>query len=229
MDDEPDIAELVAVHLAREGFRVVRAGDGESALEKLRGENFHLLILDLMLPGLQGTELCRLLKADPVLSSLPIIMLTARSEETDRVVGLEMGADDYVAKPFSPRELVARVKAVLRRVEGRAGSRHVLRTGDLVIDSETYTVTRRGERILLSATEFRLLRYLAERPGRVFGRDELLDAIWRDEGLVEPRTVDVHVRRLRARIEEDPSHPLYIRTRRGIGYFFSDTPDESPR
>ncbi|MDP2279881.1 MAG: winged helix-turn-helix domain-containing protein, partial [Nitrospirota bacterium] len=196
------------------------APDGETALAKIKKGNYDLVILDLMLPGLQGVELCRIIRNDIQTASLPVIMLTAKGEEVDRVLGLEMGADDYITKPFSPRELVARVNAVLRRANERPASGRIIKEGDLVIDKDAYAVTRKGIPIKLSATEFRLLLYLVERKGRVFNREQLLNAVWSDEAFVEPRTVDVHIRRLRAQIEEDPSSPGYIKTMRGAGYFF---------
>jgi DNA-binding response OmpR family regulator len=151
---------------------------------------------------------------------LPIIMLTAKGEEIDRILGLEIGADDYIAKPFSPRELVARVKAVLRRTTGKPTEDKVLHIGDLVINKETYSAYKDNSPLVLSTTEFKLLLYLVERAGKVFSRDQLLDALWKDEAFVEPRTVDVHIRRLRIHLEDDPSNPVYIKTRRGIGYYF---------
>ncbi len=211
--------ELVSYNLGKEGFEVSSASDGETALRKIRGERVDLVVLDLMLPGIQGMELCRILRKDPKTESLPIIMVTAKGDELDKVLGLETGADDYIAKPFSTRELVARVKAVLRRAEQKQPEGKVTRIGDLSIDSETYTVSK-GERPLdLSATEFRLLLYLVERKGKVFSRSQLLDSVWKDEAFVEPRTVDVHIRRLRTQIEDDPSNPKYIKTKRGIGYY----------
>lgn len=220
VDDERDIVELIAYNLNKEGFVTDSAPDGETALTKIKKGNYDLVILDLMLPGLQGVELCRILRNDPATSSLPIIMLTAKGEEVDRVLGLEMGADDYITKPFSPRELVARVNAVIRRAKERPASARIIKEGDLVIDKDAYAVTRKGIPVKLSATEFRLLLYLAERKGRVFNREQLLNAVWSDEAFVEPRTVDVHIRRLRAQIEENPSSPCYIKTMRGAGYFF---------
>ena len=220
VDDEKDIVELIAYNLKKEGFAADSAPDGETALAKIKKGNYGLVILDLMLPGLQGIELCRILRNDPATSSLPVIMLTAKGEEVDKVVGLEMGADDYITKPFSPRELVARVNAVLRRAEERPASARIIKEGVLVIDKDAYAVTRKGIQIKLSATEFRLLLYLVERKGRVFNREQLLNAVWSDEAFVEPRTVDVHIRRLRAQIEENPSNPSYIKTLRGAGYFF---------
>jgi phosphate regulon transcriptional regulator PhoB len=220
VDDEKDIAELIIYNLKKEGFAADSAPDGETALEKMKKGNYDLVILDLMLPGLQGIELCRILRNDPATSSLPVIMLTAKGDEVDKVLGLEMGADDYITKPFSPRELVARVNAVLRRAKERPVSVRIIKEGDLVIDKDAYAVTRKGIPIKLSATEFRLLLYLVERKGRVFSREQLLNAVWSDEAFVEPRTVDVHIRRLRAQIEENPSSPGYIKTMRGAGYFF---------
>ena len=220
VDDEADLIELVSYNLKKEGFIVDSASDGETALTKIRKGKYGLLILDLMLPGIQGMELCRILRNDPKTSVLPIIMLTAKGEEVDKILGLEMGADDYMAKPFSPRELVARVKAVLRRSKEKPVSEKILKIGDLEIDRERYVVSVRTKPVKLSATEFKLLLFLAERKGKVFSRDQLLDAVWRDEAFVEPRTVDVHIRRLRSNIEEDPAQPKYIKTMRGIGYFF---------
>jgi phosphate regulon transcriptional regulator PhoB len=220
IDDEADLVELVLYNLRKEGFSVDSASDGESALKKVRKGTYDLLILDLMLPGIQGTELCRILRNDQKTSNLPIIMLTAKAEEVDKIVGLEIGADDYVTKPFSPKELVARVKAVMRRSTKKPVKDKIVKTGDLEINKERYTVIKKGTPIKLSATEFKLLLFLAERKGKVFSREQLLDAIWRDEAFVEPRTVDVHIRRLRAHVEDDPAHPKYIKTMRGIGYFF---------
>ena len=219
IDDEPDIVELVSYNLTKEGFEVSSSSDGEEALKVLKEGTFDVLILDLMLPGIQGMELCRILRNDPKTKNLPIIMLTAKGEEVDRILGLETGADDYITKPFSPRELVARVKAVLRRSAGRHEKADIVRVGDLLIDRETYSVMKNGNPLILSSTEFRLLLYLAERKGKVFSRDQLLDAVWKNEAYVEPRTVDVHIRRLRTQIEDDPSNPKYVRTRRGIGYY----------
>ena len=222
IDDEADLVELVSYNLSKEGFIVESASDGESALQKIKKGKYDLLILDLMLPGIQGIELCRIVRNDPKNSGLPIIMLTAKGEEIDRIIGLEMGADDYITKPFSPRELVARVKAVLRRLREKPVIENIMKIGDIEIDRERYTVTIRGKPVKLSATEFKLLLFLAERRGKVFSRGQLLDAVWRDEAFVEPRTVDVHVRRLRANIEADPANPRYIKTLRGIGYLFNE-------
>jgi phosphate regulon transcriptional regulator PhoB len=222
VDDEADLLELVSYNLGKEGFIVDTAADGEKALARIKKGSYALLILDLMLPGIQGMELCRIVRNNPKTVHLPIIMLTAKGEEVDRVLGLEMGADDYMAKPFSPRELVARVKAVLRRSTEKPVAEKILKVDELEIDRDRYTVFLKGKPIKLSATEFKLLLFLAERKGKVFSRDQLLDAVWRDEAFVEPRTVDVHVRRLRSHIEDDPAHPRYVKTMRGIGYSFSD-------
>ncbi len=219
VDDEVDLVELVSYNLKKEDFIVDSSSDGKSALAKIKKGKFDLVVLDLMLPGIQGMELCRLVRNDPNTVGLPIIMLTAKGEEVDKILGLEMGADDYITKPFSPRELVARVKAVLRRSEKKIVTEKVI-IDDMEIDKERYAVTIKGRPITLSATEFKLLLYLAERPGKVFSREQLLDAIWGNESFVEPRTVDVHIRRVRAQIEKDPAHPKYIKTMRGIGYFF---------
>jgi phosphate regulon transcriptional regulator PhoB len=219
VDDEPDIVELVSYNLKKEGFEISSASDGEEALAKIRKEKFDFLILDLMLPGIQGMELCRILRSDPRTKNLPVIMLTAKGEEVDRILGLEIGADDYISKPFSPRELVARVRAVMRRTAETPAEEKIVRAGDLVINKETYSVLKRDIPLDLSSTEFRLLLYLVERRGKIFSREQLLDAVWKDEAFVEPRTVDVHIRRLRTQVEDDPSNPRYIKTKRGIGYY----------
>jgi len=224
IDDEADIVELISYNLKKEGFSVDYAYDGETALKKIKSNKYDLIILDLMLPGIQGLELCKIIRGIPETSNLPIIMLTAKGEEFDKVLGLEMGADDYITKPFSTRELVARTKAILRRVEksreaivSEAGN--ILKIKDMLIDKEKYTVSVGGRQIKLSATEFKLLLYLAERPNKIYSRDHLLDTVWGNDVYVEPRTVDVHIRRLRTKIEKDPNNPKYIKTMRGVGYF----------
>jgi phosphate regulon transcriptional regulator PhoB len=219
VDDEPDIVDLVTYNLKKEGFDVFPAFDGSEALAKIREEKFDLIILDLMLPGVQGMEICRIIRNGPNMKNIPIIMLTAKGEEIDKILGLEMGADDYMTKPFSPRELLARVKTVMRRASGKTADETVVRIGKLAINKETFTVTKDDRPLELSSTEFRLLLYLVERKGKVFSRDQLLDAVWKDEAFVEPRTVDVHIRRLRTRIEDDPANPGYVKTKRGIGYY----------
>ncbi len=219
VDDEPDIVNLVSYNLKKEGFKVTAASDGEEALDKIRKGKFDLVVLDLMLPGIQGVELCRIIRNDPGAAGTPIIMLTAKGEEVDRVVGLESGADDYMTKPFSARELVARVKAVLRRTGEKTSSEKIIRIGKLVINKETFGVTKGNTPLDLSATEFKLLLYLVERRGKVFSREQLVDAVWKGEAFIEPRTVDVHIRRLRTQIEDDPANPAYLKTRRGVGYY----------
>jgi phosphate regulon transcriptional regulator PhoB len=219
VDDEPDILELISYNLKKEGFHITKALDGEEALQKVRAGHLDLIILDLMLPGIQGMELCRILRNNPRTAHIPIIMLTARGEESDKVRGLETGADDYMTKPFSPKELIARVKAILRRSRVQTTEDKTIRFGDLTIDLETFSVSKGGVPLNLSATEFRLLLYLVQRKGRVFSRDQLLDAVWKEETFVESRTVDVHISRLRTRIEDDPSNPRYLKTRRGVGYY----------
>jgi len=219
VDDEPDIVELISYHLNKEGFSVSSAFDGEEALAKIRKEKFDFIILDLMLPNVQGMEICRIMRSDPKTKNVPIIMLTAKGEEVDKILGLEMGADDYMTKPFSPRELLARIKTVMRRTSEKKTEETVIRIGKLAINKETFTVTKDNKPLALSSTEFRLLLYLVERRGKVFNRDQLLDGVWKDEAFVEPRTVDVHIRRLRTQIEDDPSNPKYVKTKRGIGYY----------
>jgi two-component system alkaline phosphatase synthesis response regulator PhoP len=226
-DDEKDIVELIAFNLAKEGFDVIKAYDGEATLELARSGNPDLLLLDLMLPGIPGLDLCRMLRRDPRTMALPIIMVTARGDEVDRVLGLEMGADDYVTKPFSVRELVARVRAVLRRrMEQKTPPEEIIDGGLLRINLSTCEVSVGDRRVDLSAKELRLLAFLARRPGRVYTRDQILEQVWGDEVYVEPRTVDVHIKRLRARIEENPEKPRLIQTVRGIGYRLADgTPE----
>lgn len=219
VDDEPDIVELVTYNLRKEGFDVSSAVDGTDALARIRKEKFDFIILDLMLPGIQGMEICRIIRSDQRTKHIPVIMLTAKGEEVDKVLGLEMGADDYMTKPFSPRELLARIKTVMRRTSEKRAEETIVRIGKLAINKETYSVTKDDRPLELSSTEFRLLLYLVERKGRVFSRDQLLDGVWKDEAFVEPRTVDVHIRRLRTQIEDDPANPKYVRTKRGIGYY----------
>jgi phosphate regulon transcriptional regulator PhoB len=221
VDDEPDIVELLKYNLRREGFSVDSAQTGDVALRKIRSDDYSLIILDLMLPVISGLEVCRILKRDDRTSRIPIIMLTAKDEEADKIVGLEMGADDYVTKPFSPRELVARVKAVLRRADEEQKIIKEIKIGDLSINFDTYKVFVKGRLVKLSATEFNILKILIGQRGKVFSRDQLLDTVWKGEVFVTPRTVDVHINRLRNQIEEDPKNPRYIKTMRGIGYYFS--------
>ncbi|HSC69764.1 MAG TPA: response regulator [Candidatus Methylomirabilis sp.] len=223
VEDERDIADLVKYHLEKAGLSARVVGDGKQALDLIVRDHPDLIILDLMLPGLDGLEVCRRLRGDSATRSIPIIMLTARAEEVDRIVGLEMGADDYVPKPFSPRELVARVKAVLRRTTApQAIGEAPLHAGGLRLDPDRHEVTRGGRPVVLSAMEFRLLEFLLRHQGRVYTRAQLLDHVWGHDRFVEPRTVDVHIRRLREKVEEDPGNPTLILTVRGLGYRFRE-------
>lgn len=220
IEDDKDIVELVRYNLEKDGFQVVACTDGTTGNAQVRKARPDLLILDLMLPKLSGLEICKEIRKDVSMNRLPILILTAKGEEADRVVGLELGADDYVTKPFSPRELVARVKALLRRAEPGTPSEKPLDIGPLRIDPASYRVTREGRSVAMSTLEFRLLYFLAARPNRVFTRDQLLDGVWGTDRFVTPRSVDVYVRRLREKIESDPQHPAYMKTVRGAGYLF---------
>jgi DNA-binding response OmpR family regulator len=219
VDDEPSISEVVSIYLRRAGYQVVVAQDGQQALQVLEKEPPDLVVLDLMLPKVDGLEITRRLRAQ---GDTPIIMLTARREEADRIAGLEMGADDYVVKPFSPQELVSRVKAVLRRTRGSTPgvAERPLVFDDLRIDPKTRLVEVNGEEKTLTAKEFDLLWVLARHPRQVFNRDQLLDLVWGLTEYVDPSTVTVHVRRLREKIEPDPSNPRHIQTVWGVGYKF---------
>jgi len=216
VEDEPALVELLKYNLEREGFRTASAGDGEEAMLALAEGRPDVVILDWMLPFVSGIEVCRRLRRDPETRSLPIIMLTARGEESDRVRGLDVGADDYVTKPFSPSELVARVRAVLRRSRP-ALAEEALTYGDVVMDLAAHRVSRGDRPVHLGPTEFRLLRHLLEHPGHVFSREQLLDAVWGRDVYIEPRTVDVHVRRLRKAMNGNGDADL-IRTVRSAGY-----------
>ncbi len=220
VEDDPDIARLLRHHLEAGGGHSVRTFSGVAGVidEAMRNRPL-LFLLDIMVPGGSGLDLCDQIRRSEVLAGTPIIFLTARASESDRVLGLERGADDYIGKPFSPRELLARVKAVLRRFEP-AMPIAVRELGDLRIDTGGMTLTVRGSNVATTATEFRLLDYFARHPGRVFTRDQLLDAVWRDTAFVTPRSVDVYVRRLREKIEANPEDPRYLRTVRGAGYRF---------
>jgi phosphate regulon transcriptional regulator PhoB len=221
IEDERDIVELVRYNFRKEGFEVESFSRGEEGLQYLRRHPADLVLLDIMLPDRDGFEICRRLRAEERLKSLPVIFLTAKGEEIDRVLGLEIGADDYVVKPFSPRELVARAKAVLRRQTRPAESAEVVETRDLRLDARTQEVTVRGRSVELSTLEFKLLHFLASHPRRIFSREQLLDEVWGRDRFVTPRTVDVHMRRLREKIENHPEKPQYLQTVRGAGYRFS--------
>lgn len=220
VEDEEPIADILEYNLSREGYQVSLVYNGVDAVSRARHELPDLIILDLMLPEKDGFAVCREIRA---FSSVPILMLTAKQEEIDKVLGLELGADDYVVKPFSPRELMARVKALLRRAHGSlgppGGQGKVIRCGDILIDTSTYQAYRDGSDLGLTQREFELLKFLASSPGQVFSRETLLEQVWGYEFYGDIRTVDVTVRRLREKIEEDPSQPRYLQTRRGVGYY----------
>jgi DNA-binding response OmpR family regulator len=215
VDDEPIVREVVVGYLEREGYRTLEAADGAAAKELVERETPALVVLDLMLPGMGGLELCRWIRKR---SDLPLIMLTARGEEADRIVGLELGADDYVTKPFSPRELVARVRTVLRRTEPTLRKEERLSFGDVEIETATREVSRAGKPLRLTAKEFDLLSFLARHPRRVFSRDQLMERVWGYSAALDTGTVTVHIRRLREKIEADPSHPRHLETVWGVGY-----------
>ncbi len=222
VDDEDSIQKLLAYPLRKEGYDVVSAVDGQEALARVREDNFDLVVLDVMLPGVDGFEVCRQVRSR---SSVPIIMLTAKTEEFDKVLGLELGADDYITKPFSVREFRSRVRAVLRRAErtraeGDAGE--PLKHADLEIDFDKRIVKMRGEQVRLTYVEFEILAALARSPGRVFSRATLLEQVWGDSAYRDPRTIDVHIRHLREKLESEPKEPEYLFTVRGVGYRFRD-------
>ena len=223
VDDEASVVEVVSLYLKREGYAVRTARDGRQALDAVQEHTPALIVLDLMLPKVDGLEIMRRLRDDSGLD-VPVIMLTARSQETDRIYGLELGADDYVVKPFSPAELVARVKAVLRRTQGESGAiqkeDQPIEHGVLHINPLTRAVEVRGENIDLTATEFNLLLFMARHPRQVFSRDKLLENVWGFSEYVDPSTVTVHIRRLREKIEEDPGEPQILLTVWGVGYKF---------
>jgi DNA-binding response OmpR family regulator len=221
VDDEDSVQKLLAYPLERDGFRVLQARDGEEALARFSDEHVDLVVLDLMLPKLDGLEVCKRLRAE---SQVPIIMLTARDDELDKVVGLELGADDYITKPFSIREFRSRVRALLRRasVVRFNGQQDVISAQGLTVDVGRRSVEIDGRSVQLTYVEFELLRTLAAHPGRVYSRRMLLEALWGGADYREPRTIDVHVRHLREKLEPDPAEPEYILTVRGVGYRFRD-------
>ena len=219
VEDDLDICRLVKHHLEAAGFSVRAYNSGSAVISDAERQRPGMFILDIMVPGRDGLELCRHIRQTPSLSTIPVIFLTAKSGEADRVLGLELGADDYIPKPFSPRELVARVKAVLRRFE-QPLSLAPVRVGQIEIDPGAMTLSVAGKLVTTTATEFRLLDYFARHAGRVFTRDQLLDSVWRDTSYVTPRSVDVYVRRIREKIEPDPENPRYLKTVRGAGYRF---------
>ena len=215
VDDEKRIVEIIRAYLEKDGFRVSSSGDGKQALSLVRSEKPDLIVLDLMLPEVSGWDVCRTLRKD---SDVPIIMLTAREDVTDKIVGLELGADDYVTKPFDPKELLSRIRAVLRRYEGRVSTHSVINIGDISIDVERRMVKRGDAEIELTSTEFDLLRVLAENAGRVFTRMQLLDKLQGEAYEAYERTIDSHIKNLRKKLEPDPNRPRYILTVHGAGY-----------
>ena len=222
VDDEPAVQTLLAYPLRKDGYEVVSATDGRQALDRFAEGRFDLVVLDIMLPKIDGIEVCRRMRTR---SQVPIIMLTAKDDEIDKVVGLEMGADDYITKPFSVREFRSRVRAALRRAEmgGRVNISEPIVAGDLEVDLERRAVKIRGEEVTLTYVEFEVLTALAASPGRVFTREVLLGRLWGDSKYRDPRTIDVHIRHLREKIEADPSSPEYLFTVRGVGYRFRET------
>ncbi|MCB9383985.1 MAG: response regulator transcription factor [Bryobacterales bacterium] len=226
VEDDRDLCELLDYNLSRSGYQVQLAGRVADARASLEASKPDLIVLDVMLPDGDGFDFCRELRAEYGLRGVPILFLTARSQEIDKVLGLEIGGDDYITKPFSPRELLARVKAHLRRgtPPPAASESSAKQAGPLTIDQASHMVTLRGEPVILTATEYKLLEFFFASPGRVFSREQLLRAIWGDSTHVTPRNVDVHIRRLRERIEDEPENPKWIRTVRGFGYRF-DTPE----
>jgi DNA-binding response OmpR family regulator len=215
VDDEPIVRDVVVRYLERDGFRTLTASDGEAARSLIEEREPSLVVLDVMLPGTDGLALCRWIRGR---SSLPVILLTARGEEADRIVGLELGADDYVTKPFSPRELAARVRTVLRRSNGNAPARETISFGEIELDGGSREARLAGSSIQLTAKEFELLWFLASHPRHVFSRDQLMSRVWGYEAAVDTGTVTVHVRRLREKIEADPSRPVHLHTVWGVGY-----------
>jgi two-component system, OmpR family, alkaline phosphatase synthesis response regulator PhoP len=219
VDDEPKIVQIARDYLERAGFRVLAAGDGSAVLPMVRSAKPDLIVLDLVLPGMDGLDVTRTLRKE---SAVPIIMLTARADEADRLVGLELGADDYIVKPFSPKELVARVRAVLRRWDGARAGSDVVRVGDVVLDVPRMRVTRGDRALTLTPTEFQLLTVLARQPGRIFTRGQLLEALHGIDVESYERAIDSHIKNIRRKIEPDPRHPRYVIAVHGIGYKFRE-------
>lgn len=226
VEDDRDVSQLLRYNLEKEGFQVRSVNEGNSVLSEIRRDTPDVVLLDLMLPGLDGLEICRQIRKIDRFGGVSVVMLTARNEEADRVVGLEIGADDYITKPFSMRELIARIRAVLRRHEVQDSASAVIQRGPLVIDPMAHSVRVHGKAVELSALEFRLLHYLASHPGMVFSRNQILDRVWGDDRSVTPRSVDVYVRRVREKIELEPERPSHVQTVHGVGYRFSRGADD---
>lgn len=226
VDDEETIIELITFNLEKEGFIVESAADGQDALAKIAAKKPDLIVLDWMLPGLNGLDVCRKIRQNPDTADIPVIMLTARGEEVDRILGLELGASDYVTKPFSPRELAARVKAHLRAGQAKPIQqkelRQIVRQGDLLLDLDRYLAQKNGKTLALAPKEFELLFLLISHPGQVFRREDILNKVWGYEGIFDTRTVDVHIRYLRQKVEADPNNPVLLLTVRGVGYKFRE-------
>ena len=225
IDDEPHIVELIRYNLEGAGFMTLQALNGNEGLALAQSEVPDLVLLDLMLPGIDGLEVCRQLRIDDRLKSIPIIMLTAKSAEIDKILGLELGADDYITKPFSVRELIARVKALLRRTNFYEGPQTIRSFGDVEVNRQKHEVKKKGEKVELTLKEFELLEILMENNNKVLARELLLEKIWGYEYVGETRTVDVHIRHLRRKLEDDDKNPRFIETVRGIGYRFNGSPE----
>lgn len=225
IDDEKDIVELISYNLEKEGFIISKAYDGAAALQSIKVKKPDLVILDLMLPKMSGLDICKFIRNNPETSSLPIIMLTAKADETDKIIGLEIGADDYITKPFSIKELVARIRAILRRrhEENKSPAKEKFSYRSLKIDYASYEVEIEGKKVTLSPIELKLLFFFSRNPGRVYTRNQILDHVWGDNTFITPRAVDVHIRRLRSQIEKDVDNHQYIITVRGVGYKFADS------
>jgi two-component system alkaline phosphatase synthesis response regulator PhoP len=224
VDDEQDIVELLSYNLEKEGFKTVKAYDGEAALGMVRSGKPDLMILDLMLPKMNGLDVCKAIRRNPEVANLPIIMLTAKGDEIDKIIGLEIGADDYVTKPFSVKELIARVRTILRRLQDgeKKSAMEEFHYKDMAINYASCLVQVNGKPVTLSPTELKLLFFLSRNPGRVYSRNQILDHVWGDDTFITDRAVDVHIRRLRSQIEKDLENPHYILTVRGFGYKFAD-------
>jgi len=224
LEDDPDILRLIQHHLKAANFESVGYASSAGMLEQAGRLQPSLFLLDIMLPGDSGLDVCRRIRQNHKMEMTPVVFLTAKGEEADRVAGLELGADDYIVKPFSPRELVARIRAVLRRTQ-RPEKPAIIRVGELEINGEAMSISVQGQMVSTTPTEYRLLEYLATHAGRVFTRDQLLDAVWRDSHFVTLRSIDVFIRRLREKIEPDAEHPVYLKTVRGVGYRFDRSSD----
>ncbi|MDP2854375.1 MAG: response regulator transcription factor [Smithellaceae bacterium] len=224
VDDEQDIADLVSYNLEKEGFDTIKAYDGADVLKIVKTQKPDLIILDLMLPHMNGLDICRAIRANPEIAHVPVIMLTAKGDEVDKIIGLEIGADDYITKPFSVKELIARVRTVLRRSQEREkpSVKDIFEYDGLTINYGSCAAKVSGRPVTLSPTELKLLFFLSRNPGRVYSRDQILDHVWGDDTFVTDRAVDVHVRRLRSQIEQDVENPRYILTVRGFGYKFAE-------